>query len=180
MPPPQRGFFAYAADPFSLDTIRNDLDRRKPRTSASANVQQQQFHMSSSQQQQQRGSAHQLLPHQGGVPSSGMDGVVLDHHIVDRPVNAKIIRGSGGGARGLANGVGNGGMAPSTGSGRNASRQHEREPSPDNTANINNLKRKREVQDRVHKYARDRYEKRDECVKPFHVPLCGDAASSLL
>lgn len=105
-----------------------------------------------------------------------VDGPIVDHghHSLDRAVNAKIIRGNG--ARGsLANGAAMGSYATN---GRGSARQlqqqqqqqqqqllqQEREMSPDGGPNG---KRKREVQDRVHKYARDRYEKRDE-----YVPLC--------
>lgn len=93
------------------------------------------------------------------------------HHSLERTVNAKMSRGNGAGARGsLAHGGGPG-MGSSNASGRGAPRQsqqqqmqqqqqqQEREMSPDGGPN---MKRKREVQDRVHKYARDRYEKRDE------------------
>ncbi|KAF8316533.1 hypothetical protein DL93DRAFT_2077738 [Clavulina sp. PMI_390] len=41
-------------------------------------------------------------------------------------------------------------------------REREREMSPDGGVNATNLKRKREVQDRLVKYARDRYQRRDE------------------
>lgn len=93
-----------------------------------------------------------------------MDSGSVDDHPLDRPVNARIIRGNGGNGRNLGNGVG--GIGPSTSSSRNPPRQQEREHSPENSASYNNLKRKREVLDRVLKYAKDRYEKRDECV-PF-------------
>lgn len=184
MPPPQPGYFAYTDDPYSLDNLPQNpgpsTSRRKGRASASAAIQQQQqqqqqFLIGSQQQQpqqQQRGN-HILPPHQGGGPSSAVmiDGGPMDHshHSLERTVNAKMSRGNGAGARGsLAHGGGPG-MGSSNASGRGAPRQsqqqqmqqqqQEREMSPDGGPN---MKRKREVQDRVHKYARDRYEKRDE------------------
>lgn len=164
MPPPQPGFFSYSDDTYSLEGIHagQNLSRRRPRASASSSAQQQ--HQLNSQQR----GGHQLLPqHQGGGGSSSlMDSGGMDyHHSLDRPVNARIIRGNGGNGRGLGNGVG--GIGSSTSGSRNPPRQQDREISPENSATHNNLKRKREVQDRVSKYGKDRYEKRDECVG-FH------------
>ena len=89
----------------------------------------------------------------------------MDHHSLDRSVNARIIRGNGGNGRGLGNGIG--GIGSIASGSRNPPRQQERELSPDNSATHNNVKRKREAQDRLLKYAKDRYEKRDEYVA-FH------------
>jgi hypothetical protein len=167
MPPPQPGFFAYSDDPYSLDNINagQSLSRRRPRASASSSAQQQhqQFQMSATQQR----GGHQLLgQHQGSGLSSMVDSGGVDDHPLDRPVNARIIRGNGANGRGLGNGVG--GVGHSTSGSRNPPRQQERELSPDNSASYNNLKRKREVLERVLKFAKDRYEKRDECVAfPF-------------
>lgn len=168
MPPPQPGFFSYADDVYSLDTIHSgqNLSRRRPRASASSSTQQHQPFQLSAQQR----SGHQLLAqHQGGGPSSVMDSGGMDHHSLDRSVNARIIRGNGGNGRGLGNGIG--GIGSIASGSRNPPRQQERELSPDNSATHNNVKRKREAQDRLLKYAKDRYEKRDEYVAFISVKI---------